>query len=31
MVDGKAEWKYGMEVRGEYGTCRYVLIGARGG
>jgi ferredoxin like protein len=24
MVDGKAEWKFGMETCGECGTCRYV-------
>jgi len=24
MVDGKAVWKYGMEVCGESGTCLYV-------
>ena len=24
MVDGKAEWTYGMKTCGECGTCRYV-------
>jgi len=24
MEDGKAVWKYGMELCGECGTCRYV-------